>query len=76
MQADGERFIEGQSAGREIFLQHSGRYLFAGAYVAGQKVLDAACGSGFGSELLSRTAKDVTGVDIRSEEHTSELQSR
>lgn len=67
MQADGERFIEGQSAGREIFLQHAGRYLFAGAYVAGKTVLDAACGSGFGSELLSRSASEVTGVDISPE---------
>lgn len=33
----------------------------------GKKVIDLACGSGFGCEILSRKAKSVIGVDISSE---------
>ncbi|MEK6715532.1 MAG: class I SAM-dependent methyltransferase [Candidatus Omnitrophota bacterium] len=32
--------------------------------MSGKVVLDAACGSGFGSEILSQKAKKVVGVDI------------
>lgn len=64
MQPNGERFVDNQRMGRELFLQHMGRYLFASPYVSGKIVLDAACGSGFGSEILSQKAKKVVGVDI------------
>ena len=33
MDNDGERFIDDQSMGRELYLQHMGRYLFANSYV-------------------------------------------
>ena len=65
--ASGERFVDGRDMGRELFLQHAGRYLFADSYVSGKVVLDVACGSGFGSEMLARKAKEVTGVDISPE---------
>lgn len=64
MQSNGERFIDNQNMGRELFLQHRGRYLFASPYVSRKIVLDIACGSGFGSEILSQKAKKVVGVDI------------
>lgn len=63
MEANGERFIDNQNTGRELFLQHVGRYLFASSYVCGKTVLDAACGSGFGSNILSEKAKKVVGID-------------
>lgn len=42
------------------------RYEFASRYVSGRTVLDAACGSGYGSEMLRRDgcAKAVIGVDV------------
>lgn len=43
---------------------HLSRYRFAAERVAGQEVLDAACGTGYGSELLAQRAASVTGVDI------------
>ena len=45
-------------------LEHVGRYLFAADRVHGLHVLDAACGTGYGSALLARSAAAVTGVDI------------
>ena len=45
---------------------HTARYLFACDLVAGQRVLDIACGTGYGSQLLSEQGKaaEVIGVDI------------
>jgi SAM-dependent methyltransferase len=58
----GERFVPGVAG--EIELEHVHRYAFASRYLAGRRVLDAACGEGYGSALLARTAADVAGVDI------------
>lgn len=45
---------------------HLRRYRFACACAAGRRVLDAACGTGYGSEMLATNGKAsrVTGVDI------------
>lgn len=45
---------------------HLRRYEFAARYVAGRHVVDAACGTGYGSSLLSTqgAAASVTGIDI------------
>lgn len=46
-------------------LDHYGRYCFAAPYVAGKRVLDVACGYGYGSHLLREAgAASVVGVDI------------
>src|SRR5665213_1336454 len=58
----GERFIPGVAG--EIEFEHVHRYAFACRHVAGKRVLDAACGEGYGSALLARTAATVAGVDI------------
>ena len=58
----GERFIPGTPG--EIWLEHWHRYHFAARAVAGKRVLDAACGEGYGTALLARHAAQVTGVDI------------
>lgn len=47
---------------------HLNRYLSAKKFVAGKKVLDIACGEGYGSYLMKQWgAKEVTGVDISEE---------
>ena len=58
----GERFVPGIAG--EIVYEHAHRYAFARQCVAGRRVLDAACGEGYGSGLLAETAADVIGVDI------------
>ncbi|MBL8889470.1 MAG: methyltransferase domain-containing protein [Planctomycetaceae bacterium] len=48
---------------------HLDRYVFAAQYCREQRVADIACGTGYGSEYLSRTggAAQVFGVDICAE---------
>jgi SAM-dependent methyltransferase len=58
----GERFVPGTPG--EIWYEHWHRYLFAAPLAAGRRVLDVACGEGYGSALLAGTAQHVTGVDI------------
>jgi len=58
----GERFVPGAKG--EIWIEHWHRYHFASRWAAGRVVLDVACGEGYGTALLSRTARHVTGVDI------------
>jgi len=62
LQFTGERFVPGTEG--EIAHEHWHRYFFAQRYVAGRRVLDVACGEGYGSALLSQAATDVVGVDI------------
>lgn len=58
----GERFTP--ECVREIWYEHWHRYVFARAFAVGKRVLDAACGEGYGSALLADVAADVTGVDV------------
>ena len=44
--------------------RHFSRYLLASRYAAGKRVLDAACGGGFGSAWLAKRAASVLGVDL------------
>lgn len=58
----GERFTP--ECVREIWYEHWHRYAFALPLSRGRRVLDAACGEGYGSDLLAREAASVLGVDI------------
>ena len=58
----GERFTP--ECVREIWYEHWHRYAFARELARGKRVLDAACGEGYGSALLAQTASEVLGVDI------------
>ena len=58
----GERFVPGIAG--EIAHEHWHRYAFARRYAAGKRVLDVACGEGYGSALLAGVAAAVMGVDI------------
>jgi len=61
----GERFTP--ECEREMAYEHWHRYAFAAELVADKVVLDAACGEGYGSHLLSARAHHVTGIDIDAE---------
>ncbi|MCS7071715.1 MAG: class I SAM-dependent methyltransferase, partial [Anaerolinea sp.] len=43
---------------------HLKRYAFARAYASGKRVLDVACGVGYGSRYLADAAASVIGVDV------------
>ena len=58
----GERFTP--ECVREIWYEHWHRYAFAREFAKGTRVLDAACGEGYGSALLAGTAASVLGIDI------------
>jgi ubiquinone/menaquinone biosynthesis C-methylase UbiE len=58
----GERYVP-QIRGT-IALEHLHRYAFACEHIKGLDVLDIASGEGYGSEMLSRSARHVYGVDI------------
>lgn len=44
--------------------EHAARYVYAIAFVSGKRVLDIACGTGYGIGLLRKHASFVVGVDI------------
>jgi tetratricopeptide (TPR) repeat protein/SAM-dependent methyltransferase len=43
---------------------HLRRYEFAAEFCRGKHVLDVACGTGYGSSILSQVAESVSGIDI------------
>lgn len=49
---------------RGTLLQHIERYEFSKSFCKNKKVLDAACGTGYGSVIISKVSKEVTGIDI------------
>ena len=61
----GERFLP--EVGGQIGLEHIHRYLMVLNAAKGKKVLDIACGEGYGSALIAGVAKSVIGVDISEE---------
>jgi len=58
----GERFIP--SCSGEIAYEHWHRYAFARRWVQGKRVLDAACGEGYGTALLATVATSAVGIDV------------
>jgi ubiquinone/menaquinone biosynthesis C-methylase UbiE len=50
--------------GGQIAYEQLHRYAIAKNYVANLRVLDLACGEGYGTALLAEAAAHVTGVDI------------
>lgn len=49
------------NADRRLF--HLDRYEFAKAYCSKKRVLDGACGTGYGAAILSSMAREVVGID-------------
>lgn len=65
MEFSGERFIPLQELMKdEMAIEHYHRYHAAMHLVKGKRVLDIACGEGYGTALLASTALTVCGVDI------------
>lgn len=61
----GERLVPNKVDKNDpLYVEHISRYIFSENYVSDKVILDAGCGCGYGSNLLAKTAKKVTGIDI------------
>ncbi len=69
LELTGERTLPDVPAENYWFRRHLAVYEWIGARVLGARVLDMACGEGYGSEVLSRSAASVVGVDANPEAH-------
>jgi ubiquinone/menaquinone biosynthesis C-methylase UbiE len=59
-----ERFVRGEMRGELIEAEHLNRYWWAQTIVENKRVLDAGCGTGYGSIILAEAgARSVVGVD-------------
>lgn len=60
-----ERLVPEEGQGRLIEVEQVSRYLWAAQAAAGRVLLDAGCGTGYGSRLLADGgAREVIGVDV------------
>jgi len=48
----------------DIRLDHLSRYRWAANRISGKRVIDAACGCGYGSAMLADVGCDVVGIDV------------
>jgi SAM-dependent methyltransferase len=63
LELTGERTLPDVPAENYWYRRHLAVYEWIAARVAGARVLDMACGEGYGSGVLSRSAASVVGVD-------------
>jgi SAM-dependent methyltransferase len=67
LELTGERTLPDVPAENYWYRRHLAVYEWIGARVIGRRVIDMACGEGYGSEVLSRGAARVVGVDANPE---------
>jgi len=65
----GERTLPDVPAENYWYRRHLVVYEWIAERVAGQRVADLACGEGYGSDVLARTAAEVVGIDANPEAH-------
>src|SRR5437763_1981004 len=65
----GERTLPDVPEENYWFRRHLAVYEWIAARTIGRRVVDMACGEGYGSEVLSRGAAAVVGVDANPEAH-------
>ena len=66
MEFTGERMVLGTN-NYELEIEHLNRYHFGAQFVKDKRVLDVACGTGYGSAILAENAAFVEGIDISRE---------
>ncbi len=69
LELTGERTLPDVPAENYWYRRHLAVYEWIGARVIGRRILDLACGEGYGSEVLWRSAHAVVGVDANPEAH-------
>jgi glycosyltransferase involved in cell wall biosynthesis len=63
MEWTGERFLP-WIEGSQMHYEHLHRYALAAHFAKGKRVLDLACGEGYGTYMLAKKAEYVAGVEI------------
>src|SRR5581483_5229884 len=63
LELTGERTLPDVPAENYWFRRHLAVYEWIGERTSGRDVLDMACGEGYGSDVLARSAASVVGVD-------------
>lgn len=63
IESTGERYLPWMGD-YQLGYEHVHRYVLAGQVAAGKRVLDVACGEGYGTRLLSGQASFVIGADV------------
>ncbi|HCT64580.1 MAG TPA: glycosyl transferase family 2 [Lachnospiraceae bacterium] len=66
MKFTGERLLLGK-VDKELEIEHINRYIFAKNILSDKNILDSACGSGYGTAILSSNNNNVVGLDISEE---------
>jgi SAM-dependent methyltransferase len=69
LQLTGERTLPDVPAENYWYRRHLAVYEWIAARTRGQRVIDMACGEGYGSNLLAHSAASVVGVDANPEAH-------
>src|SRR5919204_4394601 len=69
LELTGERTLPDVPAENYWFRRHLAVYEWIAEHVAGLRVLDMACGEGYGSEVLAHRAAEVVGLDANAEAH-------
>ena len=69
LELTGERTLPDVPAENYWYRRHLVVYEWIAARVGGRRVVDLACGEGYGSAVLARTAASVVGVDANPEAH-------
>src|SRR6059036_4047943 len=69
LELTGERTLPDVPAENYWFRRHLAVYEWIADRAAGGRVIDLACGEGYGSEVLSRRASSIVGLDANPEAH-------
>jgi len=69
LELTGERTLPDVPAENYWYRRHLAVYEWIAARVGGARVIDMACGEGYGTAVLARTAASVTGVDANPQAH-------
>ena len=65
LEPTGERLLPEHHGGQLVHAEHLARYRLAAQLAPGRRVLDCACGEGYGAALMAAAgAKSVTAADI------------
>jgi SAM-dependent methyltransferase len=73
LELTGERTLPDVPVENYWFRRHLAVYEWIASLVAGQRVIDMACGEGYGADVLARRAREVVGVDANPEAHEHAL---